>query len=126
MPPYDQVLVSLGLDGTVISIYDDNISLAVESMQGYPARLMREAMQKQGKTMQSTTITYPELSRDFLSPMRYYQKLIAWTYTDIWSKCLTYDNVYSDAVQKLYRSRDKVSADRANIETTLAIHEIGE
>ena len=39
---------------------------------------------------------------------------------------MTYDNAYSDALRKLYRSRAEVSADRANIKTILAIHEISE
>ena len=58
--------------------------------------------------------------------MRFFQKLIARTYKDIWSHKLTYDNAHSDALRKLYRSRAEVSADRANIETTLGIHEISE
>ena len=120
MPPHEDVLVSLGLDGTIVTIYDPNISLAVESMQAFPQRLMHEAMRKLGTIMQNrllTTITYPDVSRDFLSPMRFFQKLIARTYKDIWSHKLTYDNAYSDALGKLYRSRAEVSADRANIET---------
>ena len=44
------------LDGTVISIYYQNISQAVESMQGYPPHLKREAMQKLGKIMQEPSI----------------------------------------------------------------------
>ena len=39
---------------------------------------------------------------------------------------MTYDNAYSDALRKLYRSPAEVSAYRANIETILAIHEISE
>ena len=56
--------------------------------------------------------------------MRFFQQVIARTYKDIWPQRLTNDNAYDDALQKLYRSRAEVSADRANIKTTLAIHEI--
>ena len=58
------------MDATVISIYDQNISQAVEFMQGYPLRPLREAMLKLGKIMQERlirSITYPDLSYDFLS-----------------------------------------------------------
>ena len=58
--------------------------------------------------------------------MRFLQKLIACTYKDIWSHKRTYYNAYSDALRKLYRSRAEVSADRVNIETISAIHEISE
>ena len=51
MPPYEDVLVSLGLDGTVV------ISRAVESMQAFPPRLMHEAMQKLGTIMQNRSLT---------------------------------------------------------------------
>ena len=61
--------------------------------------------------------------------MRFFQKLslvrTTW-YKDIWSHKLTYDNAYSNALRKLYRPRAEVSADRANIETIFAIHEITE
>ena len=117
----------VGLDGTIVTIYDQNISRAVKSMQAFPPRLMHEAMRNLGTIMQNrllTTVTNPDVSKDFLSPMRFFQKLIARTYKDIWSHKLTYDNAHSDALRKLYRSRAEVSTDRANIETTLAIHEI--
>ena len=48
--------------------------------------------------------------------MLYFQKLSARTCKDICSNKLTYYNVYSNALRKLYRSR----------ETTLAIQEISE
>ena len=129
MVPWEDVLVSLGLDGTVGTIYDQNISRAVKSMQASPPCLMHEAIQKLGTIMQNrslTTVTNPDVSKDFLSPMQFFQKLIARTYKDIWSHKLTYDIAYSDALRKLYWSRAEVSADRANIDTILAIHEISE
>ena len=48
-PLYEDVLVSLGLDGTIVTIYDQNISRAVECMHAFPHRLIDEAMQKLGK-----------------------------------------------------------------------------
>ena len=84
MPPWEDVLVSLGLDGTIVTIYDPNISRAVESMRACPPRLMHEAMQKLGTIMQSrslTTVTFPGVSKDFLSPMQFFRtrKFIART-----------------------------------------------
>ena len=84
MPPYEDVLVSLGLDGTVVTIYDQNISRAVKSMQASPPCLMHEAIQKLGTIMQNrslTTVTYPDVSKDFLSPMQFFRtrKFIART-----------------------------------------------
>ena len=116
MPPYEHVLVSLGLDGTIVTIYQ-NISWAVtvECMQAFPQRLIHEAMHKLGTIMQNrslTTVTNPGVLKDFLSPMRFFQKLIARTYKDIWSHKLTSDNAYSDALRKLYRSRAEVVVDR--------------
>ena len=49
--PYADVLVSIGLDWTVVTVYDQNISQIVESMQAFPPRLMYEAMQKLGTIM---------------------------------------------------------------------------
>ena len=125
MLPWEDVLVSLGLDGTVVTIYDQNISRAVKSMQASPPCLMHEAIQKLGTIMQNrslTTVTYPDVSKDFLLPMWFSQNLIAHMYKDIWSHKLTYYNAYSDALLKLYRSCAEVSVVRANIEIILAIH----
>ena len=77
-PPWEDVLVSLGLDGTVVTIYNLNISLAVdlnisravESMQAFPQHLMHKAMQKLRTIMQNRSLTsgtYPDVSKDFLS-----------------------------------------------------------
>ena len=46
--PYDHVLDSDSLDwiGPVISIYDQDISQALESMEEYPPHRMRDVMQK--------------------------------------------------------------------------------
>ena len=92
IPPYEDALASLGLDGTVVTIYDQNISLAVESKQAFPQRLMHETIQKLGTIMQNrspTTVTYLDVSKDFLSPMLFFQKPIARTYKDTWSHRLT-------------------------------------
>ena len=95
----------------------------------FPPSLMHKAMKKLGTLIQNrslTTVTYADVSEDFLSPMRFFKKLIARTFKNVWSHKLTYDNNYSDALRKLYRSRAEVFTDRANIETILAIHAISE
>ena len=42
--PYEEVLVSLGLDRTIVTLYDQNISLAVESMHALSAIHSKEPM----------------------------------------------------------------------------------
>ena len=55
-------------------------------MQAFPQHLLDEAMRKLGNIMQNsslTTVTYPDVSTDFLAPMRFFQSFISTSGKDI-------------------------------------------
>ena len=66
-----------------------------EKMQAFPLHLLDEAMRKLGNIMQNrllTTVTYPDVSTDFLAPMKFFQKFTSTSGKDIWSRSLTHYN----------------------------------
>ena len=64
-------------------------------MQAFPLHLLDEAMHKLGNIMQNrslTTVTYPDVSTDFLAQMRFFHKFISTSGKDIGSHSLTHYN----------------------------------
>ena len=66
-------------------------------MQAFSPHLLDEAMHKLGNIMQNrslTTVTYPDVSTDFLVPMRFVHKFISTSGKDIGSHSLTHYNYF--------------------------------
>ena len=66
-------------------------------MQAFPTHLLDEAIWKLGNIVQYqtpllTTVTYPDVSTDFLAPMRFFRKFITISGKDIGSHSLTHYN----------------------------------
>ena len=90
-------IATVGLHGKVVSPHDQSMSRAMEKMQAFPQHFLDEAMRKLGNIMQNrllTTVNYPDVSTDFLAPMRFFHKFISTLGKDIGLHNLTHYNYF--------------------------------